>query len=45
MHVLISEFMDAPAVDALRQRFDVRYAPTWWSSATPCCAPPARPMP
>lgn len=27
MHVLISEFMDAPAVDALRQRFDVRYAP------------------
>lgn len=27
MRVLISEFMDAPAVDALRQRFDVRYAP------------------
>ena len=27
MHVLISEVMDAPAVDALRQRFDVRYAP------------------
>ncbi|WYX34054.1 hydroxyacid dehydrogenase [Achromobacter xylosoxidans] len=27
MHVLISEFMDASAVDALRQRFDVRYAP------------------
>lgn len=27
MHVLISEFMDAPAVDALRQRFDVCYAP------------------
>lgn len=27
MHILISEFMDAPAVDALRQRFDVRYAP------------------
>ena len=27
MHVLISEFMDAPAVNALRQRFDVRYAP------------------
>ncbi|SEJ56587.1 hydroxyacid dehydrogenase [Achromobacter sp. NFACC18-2] len=27
MQVLISEFMDAPAVDALRQRFDVRYEP------------------
>ena len=27
MRILISEFMDAPAVDALRQRFDVRYAP------------------
>ena len=27
MRVFISEFMDAPAVDALRQRFDVRYAP------------------
>lgn len=27
MRVLISEFMDAPAVEALRQRFDVRYAP------------------
>ncbi|WP_313624535.1 hydroxyacid dehydrogenase [Achromobacter sp.] len=27
MRVLISEFMDAPAVDALRQRFDVHYAP------------------
>ena len=27
MQVLISEFMDAPAVDALRKRFDVRYEP------------------
>lgn len=27
MHILISEFMDAPAVDALRQRFTVRYEP------------------
>ncbi|MEN5062541.1 hydroxyacid dehydrogenase [Achromobacter aegrifaciens] len=27
MHILISEFMDAPAVDALRQRFKVRYEP------------------
>lgn len=27
MHILISEFMDEPAVDALRQRFNVRYAP------------------
>lgn len=27
MRVLISEFMDAPAVDALRQQFDVRYVP------------------
>lgn len=27
MRVLISEFMDAPAVEALRQRFDVHYAP------------------
>jgi len=27
MRVLISEFMDAPAVDALRLRFDVHYAP------------------
>lgn len=27
MRVLISEFMDAPAVQALQQRFDVRYAP------------------
>lgn len=27
MHILISEFMDAPAVEALRRRFDVRYEP------------------
>lgn len=27
MHILISEFMDAPAVDALRRRFKVRYEP------------------
>ncbi|RSF01780.1 hydroxyacid dehydrogenase [Achromobacter aegrifaciens] len=27
MRILISEFMDAPAVDALRQRFKVRYEP------------------
>ncbi len=27
MHILISEFMDEPAVEALRQRFNVRYAP------------------
>lgn len=27
MRIVISEFMDRPAIDALRQRFDVRYAP------------------
>jgi len=27
MRIVISEFMDMPAVEALRQRFDVRYAP------------------
>lgn len=27
MRIVISEFMDAPAVDALRARFDVRYEP------------------
>jgi (S)-sulfolactate dehydrogenase len=27
MHIVISEFMDAPAVDLLRQDFDVRYEP------------------
>ncbi|SSW69037.1 hydroxyacid dehydrogenase [Achromobacter agilis] len=27
MHIVISEFMDTPAIEALRQRFDVRYAP------------------
>ncbi|WP_312433905.1 hydroxyacid dehydrogenase [Achromobacter sp.] len=27
MRILISEFMDAPAVQALQQRFDVQYAP------------------
>ncbi|MFC4277649.1 hydroxyacid dehydrogenase [Achromobacter aloeverae] len=27
MHIVISEFMDAPAVDALRRDFDVRYEP------------------
>ncbi|ALM81814.1 hydroxyacid dehydrogenase [Bordetella sp. N] len=27
MHIVISEFMDAPAVDALKRDFDVRYEP------------------
>ncbi|KGD93488.1 3-phosphoglycerate dehydrogenase [Achromobacter sp. RTa] len=27
MRIVISEFMDTPAIEALRQRFDVRYAP------------------
>lgn len=27
MHIVVSEFMDTPAIEALRQRFDVRYAP------------------
>jgi (S)-sulfolactate dehydrogenase len=27
MHIVISEFMDTPAIDALRHEFDVRYEP------------------
>ncbi|WP_369798767.1 hypothetical protein [Achromobacter sp. DMS1] len=43
MLIVISEFMDEPAVQALRERFEVRYDPGLAESRAPCSRRRARP--